>query len=82
MVGYGFTESNVSKLGMFNPQSRSFSEFEVPGIGDMWGVAADQIGHVWLTQYAGKGPVNPGGTIVGGGTGRLVSFDVKSGNFS
>ncbi|MGA3404648.1 MAG: hypothetical protein ABSD49_02815 [Candidatus Bathyarchaeia archaeon] len=77
-----FTESNASQLGMFDPQSQSFYEFKVPGMGDMWGVVTDRIGHVWMTQYAGKGSVNPGGTIVGGGTGRLISFDVANRNFT
>jgi streptogramin lyase len=67
---------------MFDPQSQSFNEFKVPGVGDMWGVVTDRIGHVWMTQYAGKGSVNPGGTIVGGGTGRLISFDVANRNFT
>ena len=77
-----FTESNVSKLGMFDPANRTFKEFNVPGVGDMWGIASDLNGHVWVTQYAGKGSVNPGGTIVAGGTGRLVSFNVANGNFT
>ena len=75
-----FTESNVSKLGMFDPINRTFNEFNVPG--DMWGIITDLDGHVWMTQYAGKGSVNPGGTIVGGGTGRLISFDVANKSFT
>jgi virginiamycin B lyase len=77
-----FTESNASKLGMFDPVSGTFKEFKVPSVGDMWGIVADQDGHLWMTQYAGRGSVNPGGTIVQGGTGRLVSFDEASRNFT
>jgi len=77
-----FTESNVSKLGMFDPVNRTFKEFDVPGVGDMWGVTVDLDGHVWMTQYAGKGSVNPGGTIIGGGIGRLVAFDIVNESFT
>ena len=77
-----FTESNASKLGMFDPVNQTFEEFTVPGVGDMWGISTDLDGNVWLTQYAGKGSVNPGGAIVGGGTGRLVAFNVANRTFT
>ena len=77
-----FTESNASKLGMFDPVNQSFKEFAVPGVGDMWGIVVDLDGHVWMTQYAGRGSVNPGGTILGGGTGRLVAFDPANRSFA
>jgi streptogramin lyase len=48
----------------------------------MWGVTVDDSGQVWLTQYSGKGSVNPGGTIVPGGHGRLLRFDPRSEEFS
>jgi len=70
-----FTESNASKLASFDPVSQTFNEYDVPGVGDMWGVTLDHNGYVWLTQYSGKGSVSPGGSIVFGGTGRLVKFD-------
>jgi virginiamycin B lyase len=70
-----FTESNMSKLGMFDPTNQSFTEYNVPGVGDMWGVASDHEGRIWMTQYAGHGSVNPGGAIVGGGNGRILVFD-------
>lgn len=77
-----FTESNVTKLGRFDPANKTFKEYSVPGVGDMWGVTVDQNDYVWLTQYAGKGSVNPGGAIVGGGHGRLLRFDPRTGNFT
>jgi len=51
-------------------------------VGDMWGIIVDLDGHVWMTQYAGKGSVNPGGNIVGGGSGRLIAFDVANKSFT
>lgn len=77
-----FTESNVSKLGRFDPASNSFSEYAVPGVGDMWGIIVDHTGVVWFAQYSGRGSVNPGGEIVGGGQGRLGHFDPRSKNVS
>lgn len=77
-----FTESNSSKLGRFDPANKTFKEYSVPGVGDMWGVTLDHRGYVWLTQYFGKGSVNPGGTIVPGGHGRLLSFNPATGNFT
>src|SRR5208337_4512721 len=77
-----FTESNASKLGRFDPATDTFKEYPVPGVGDMWGITVDQNGYVWLTQYAGKGSVNPGGAIVGGGHGRLLRFNPGTWNFT
>ncbi len=77
-----FTESNASKLAVFDPLNQSFMEFKVPWVGDMWGVVADLKGYVWLTQYSGEGNVNPGGAIVGGGNGRIVRFDIASRDFT
>ena len=77
-----FTESNASKLGMFNPVNQNFREFQVPWIGDMWGIAADPRGYIWLTQYSGKGNVNPGGSIAAGGSGRIIQFNIGTGNFT
>jgi virginiamycin B lyase len=77
-----FTESNVSQLGRFDPTNRTFKEYPVPGIGDMWGITTDQNGMLWLTQYSGKGSVNPGGLIVSGGQGRLLRFDPSTAQFS
>ena len=77
-----FTESNASKLGMFDPDNQTFKEFAVPGVGDMWGIIVDLDGHVWMTQYAGKGSVNPGGNIVEGGNGRLIEFNLMNRSFS
>ena len=77
-----FTESNVSKIGRFDPSTHSFSEYPVPGVGDMWGITTDQNGYVWFTQYSGRGSVNPGGSIMAGGLGRLGRLDPASGNIS
>jgi virginiamycin B lyase len=77
-----FTESNASKLAKFDPVANSFAEYAVPGVGDMWGVTLDHNGCVWLTQYSGKGSVSPGGSIVSGGSGRLVRFDPIRNNFT
>lgn len=77
-----FTESNVSKLGMFDPSNQTFKEYPVPGVGDMWGVLVDKAGYVWLTQYSGKGSVNPGGAVVSGGNGRLLRFNPTDRNFT
>ena len=77
-----FTESNATKLGRFDPANRTFKEYSVPGTGDMWGVTVDRAGYVWLTQYSGKGSVNPGGAIVPGGHGRLLRFNPVDGNFT
>ena len=77
-----FTESNASKLAKFDPVANSFAEYAVPGVGDMWGVTLDHNGYVWLTQYSGKGSVSPGGSIVFGGSGRLVRFDPTRNNFT
>lgn len=77
-----FTESNASKLGIFDPTTESFTEYEVPWLGDMWSVITDLQGHVWFTQYSGKGNVSPGGAIVGGGSGRIVRFDIATKNFT
>jgi len=76
-----FTESNASKLAVFDPVNQAFGEYRVPWVGDMWGVVADDRGYVWFTQYSGKGSVNPGGTILTGGTGRIVRFDIETKNF-
>ncbi len=77
-----FTESNVTKLGRFDPQTNTFKEYSVPGVGDMWGVTVDLSGYVWITQYSGRGSVNPGGAIVPGGQGRLLRFNPQDGNFN
>jgi virginiamycin B lyase len=77
-----FTESNATKLGRFDPASASFKEYTVPGVGDMWGIAIDRSGEIWLTQYSLKGSINPGGAIEPGGSGRLVRFDPRDANFS
>jgi virginiamycin B lyase len=77
-----FTESNASKLARFDPVDQSFAEYRVPGVGDMWGVTLDHNGNIWLTQYSGKGSVSPGGSVVFGGTGRLVRFDPIRNNFT
>ncbi len=77
-----FTESNASKLARFDPVSREFTEYPVPWVGDMWGLAFDHSGGVWFTQYSGKGSVNPGGSIVLGGSGSLVRFDSIRKNFT
>jgi len=77
-----FTESNMSKLGRFDPSNQSFIEYRVPGVGDMWGVTSDHKGRIWITQYAGHGSVNPGGAIVAGGNGRILIFDPTSKQFS
>lgn len=77
-----FTESNVSKIGQFDPKSNTFHEYSVPGVGDMWGVIVDRNDTVWFTQYSGKGSVNPGGMVMGGGQGRLVRFDPVHGGFT
>ena len=50
-----FTESNMSRLGRFDPSNQSFIEYRVPGVGDMWGVTSDHEGRIWITQYAGHG---------------------------
>ena len=77
-----FTESNVSKVGRFDPSTNSFSEYSIPGVGDMWGITIDQNGYVWFTQYSGRGSVNPGGSIMAGGQGRLGRLDAATGNVS
>jgi virginiamycin B lyase len=77
-----FTESNASKLGRFDPATHSFKEYKVPGVGDMWGIAVDPRGDIWLTQYALKGSVSPGGAVQPGGNGRLIRFNPNSGNFT
>ena len=77
-----FTESNVSKLGMFDPNNDTFKEYSVPGTGDMWGITIDPRGAIWLTQYSLKGSVSPGGAIEPGGNGRLIRFDPNNGNFT
>ncbi len=77
-----FTESNASKLARFDPVSREFTEYSVPWVGDMWGLAFDHSGGVWFTLYSGKGAVSPGGSVVFGGSGRLVRFDQIRKNFT
>jgi len=77
-----FTESNASKIGRFDPTNQSFREYAAPGVGDMWGITVDRAGYVWFTQYAGKGSVNPGGVVVGGGHGRLLRFSPVTGNIT
>ena len=77
-----FTESNASKLAKFNPVDKSFVEYKVPWVGDLWGIITDPQGHVWFTQYSGKGNVSPGGAIVGGGNGRIIRFDMPTKNFT
>ena len=77
-----FTESNASKLGRFDPATGTFTEYSVPGIGDMWGITVDQAGYIWLTQYSLKGSVNPGGAVEPGGNGRLIRFTPATGNFT
>jgi virginiamycin B lyase len=77
-----FTESNASKLGRFDPSNRTFKEYPVPAVGDMWGITVDPNGYIWMTEYAGRGSVNPGGNIVGGGHGRLLRFNPRTSNFT
>ncbi len=77
-----FTESNASKLGRFDPASNTFNEYNVPGVGDMWGLTVDRTGYVWLTQNSLKSNVGPGGIISPGGHGRLIRFDPVDHNFS
>jgi len=77
-----FTESNASKLGRFDPRTDTFTEYKVPGVGDMWGITIDQSGNIWFTQYSLKGSVNPGGLIEPGGNGRLIRFNPSDGNFT
>jgi virginiamycin B lyase len=77
-----FTESNATKLGRFDPANHSFRDYLVPGVGDMWGITVDSKGYVWLTQYSGRGAVNPGGAIIPGGHGRLLRFNPANGNFT
>lgn len=77
-----FTESNASKLAMFNPLNQSFQEYTVPWVGDMWGVIADQSGNIWFTHYSGKGSVSPGGAIVSGGHGSIIRFNPATKNFT
>ena len=77
-----FTESNASKLGRFDVANHTFKEYPVPGNGDMWGNTEDRNGILWLTQYSGRGSVNPGGQVVSGGHGRLLRFDPKTEMFS
>jgi virginiamycin B lyase len=77
-----FAESNASKLGRFDPVTHTFTEYKVPGVGDMWGITIDADGSVWLTQYSLKGSVSPGGAIAPGGSGRLIRFNPNNGNFS
>ncbi len=77
-----FTESNASKLGRFDPRTDTFSEYAVPGVGDMWGITVDLSGAVWLTQYSLKGSVSPGGAIEPGGNGRLIRFNSSDNNFT
>ncbi len=77
-----FTESNASKLARFDPENQTFTEFTVPWPGDMWGIAADPRGFIWFTDYSGRGNVNPGGTIIAGGNGRIVRFDIATKNFT
>ena len=76
-----FTESNASKIAMFDPVNQTFVEYTVPWVGDMWGIVTGPRGYVWFTDYAGQGSVNPGGTIVTGGTGRIVRFDIATKKF-
>ena len=77
-----FAESNASKLGRFDPVTHTFTEYKVPGVGDMWGITIDAGGSVWLTQYSLKGSVSPGGAIAPGGSGRLIRFNPNDRNFS
>jgi streptogramin lyase len=77
-----FTESNASKLAMFNPTNQSFREYKVPWIGDMWGVIADKKGSIWFTLSSARGSVSPGGAIVPGGFGSIVQFNPSTGNFT
>jgi len=77
-----FTESNVSKIAEFDPTSKTFHEYSVPGVGDMWGIVTDPKGYVWVTQYSGKGAVNPGGAIIQGGSGQILRFNMTTKNFT
>ena len=77
-----FTESNAGKIARFDPANQSFREYVVPGVGDMWGITVNRAGYVWFTEYTGKGSVNPGGEVVGGGHGRLLRFNPLTGNFT
>lgn len=77
-----FTESNATKLGRFDPGTHTFTEYSVPGAGDMWGITTDMGGDIWLTQYSLKGSVSPGGAIEPGGYGRLIRFDPNNRNFT
>ena len=77
-----FTEPNASKLGEFDPANQTFTEFNVPWAGDMWGIASDPTGFIWFTDYSGKGSVNPGGSIIAGGGGRIVRFNIATKKFT
>jgi virginiamycin B lyase len=48
----------------------------------MWGITIDPYGNIWLTQYSLKGSISPGGAIEPGGSGRLIRFNPKDGNFT
>ncbi|HUK27366.1 MAG TPA: hypothetical protein VLV31_02995 [Candidatus Acidoferrales bacterium] len=77
-----FTESNASKLAVFNPMNQSFHEFKVPWVGDMWGIIADKAGNIWATHSSAKGAVSPGGAIVSGGYGSIIRFTPATENFT
>jgi virginiamycin B lyase len=77
-----FTESNATKLARFDPSTDTFKEYIVPGAGDMWGMAIDPQGNIWLTQYSLKGSINPGGAVEPGGSGRLIRFNPNNRNFT
>jgi len=77
-----FTESNASKLGMFNSVNQTFREYKVPWVGDMWGVIVGEGGDIWFTQYSGMGSVSPGGAVVPGGYGSIVRFNPVTLNFT
>jgi virginiamycin B lyase len=77
-----FSESNASKLARFDPNTGTFREYDVPTVGDMWGITIDSNENIWLTQYSLQGSVNPGGAIAPGGTGRLIRFNPSNTNFT
>jgi len=52
----------TSSLGMYNPSTKTFSQWTVPTLGSgPWGVAVDSLGTVWFTEHFGNkiGSFNP-----------------------
>jgi streptogramin lyase len=52
----------TSSLGMYNPSTKTFSQWTVPTLGSgPWDVAVDSLGTVWFTEHFGNkiGSFNP-----------------------